>query len=404
MRNGLRWFGGVIGVLSLLPLHGRAADSPDSFLDTLNRELTVYGTVSRFSDSNLFRLPDNPQAYGIVLPAGHTRSDQFTDAGGGFDGEFTPGDQTISLQGLIDSVQYDHNTYLNHTSGLGQLTWDWKSGNTLSGDVSSTYGRSLAEFVNNRQFLKDIINQQTNSASVLWALAADLDLRLQADTRSVDHEAVIQHYQDNRKNSGTFSVEYTRGDIETFGLNYRQVKASFNDDVLSYSDKSTFGSYSYAFSSITQISAEGGYYQRTYMDTRVANFSGATGRVTVVWNATPITGITVNAFRNLGAYVNNESDYYVTDGVSTIFAWDATSTIAVNLTGTYERQNFRGSGIGVLATVRTDNVATESLSLKWAPRTWLEVTLTGGLDHRSSTDGYFTYVDRVLGAKLRLIW
>jgi hypothetical protein len=404
MGKGLRYLGVAIGLACALPFRSGASESPETFSDALSDEVTVYGSAARSWDSNLYRLPDNPQAYGIVLPPGRTRSDEFTDAGAGIDGELLPAGQSIAVRASVDQVWYEHNTYLNHTAAQGNVTWDWKSGDILSGEVVSSYGRSLAEFVNNREFEKDIIQQQTDGASVILGPAADIDIRLEVDTRSVDHDAEIQKYQDNRKNSGTVSLEYTSSDIETFGLNYRQVRAAFNDDVLSYTDKSTFASYAYQFSAVTQVSAEGGYYQRIYSDASEANFSGATGHLTLGWQATPITGLTLNVFRNLGAYVNNESDYYITDGISAVVAWSPTSTLSVDLTGTYERQNFRGSGIGVLATVRKDNVATESISVKWTPMTWVEVTLNGSLDRRGSTDGYFTYIDRVFGAKCRLIW
>jgi hypothetical protein len=360
--------------------------------------------VSEATDSNLYRIPYNAAALGIALPSGYSRSDRITDVGVGLDTDFNPAHQAISLHGEIENVRFDRNTYLDHVAGSGALTWDWQSGATLTGELSTALQRSLARFVNSRIFSKDLIDRTTNSSSVRWAFGADLAVRLVADFAAASHEAEFEKYQNNRKSSGTAALEYLLSDGDTIGLNYRQARATFRDDLLTYLDKWTYLSLSDSLGVKTRLTVDVGWHERSNVRLARAAFSGSVGHAFVIWQLTPITEATLKGWRELNAYIDNESDYYVSNGVSLALSWKPNENVRVTVNGSLDHQNYIGSGLGILATVRQDKVSAADISARWTPRQWLEVILMGGVERRSSSDAYFMYLDRIASAKLRLIW
>jgi hypothetical protein len=381
-----------------------AADLPPDLMGIDGSEVLLFGSVQRNFDSNLYRLPENPAAFGIYLPPGYSRTDQFTESGAGIDANLWPARQAVSLHLTADQVSFDRNSYLDYTAGDGLLTWDWVSGNTLSGSVSAAYTRTLADFVNNRVFAKDVIDHSVYLANLRWAVTADFAVRLRGDAAAVTQNAAIKKYEDNRGESGTITFEYARSDTLTAGLNYQETHSRFNDPIYTFTDKSTFASFSYVVSAMTTLNADAGLYRRRYSNAADGDFSGVVWHVSGLWQATPITSLTLKTWRELNAYLNEQTDYYVTNAESAAVNWSPDSTVVIALNQTLERQDYRGIGLGVLSTMRQDHVATETVSLKWNPRPWAELTLAAGAERRSSTEGYFNYRDRVERVKFRLIW
>ena len=304
----------LLALLLSIPT-SRAEDSPQ---DVVARgDVTPYAQASESTDSNLYRIPYNAAALGIVLPAGDSRSDRITDVGVGIDTNFNPVHQTISLLGQVDNVRFDRNTYLDYVGGSGALTWDWQSGATLTGESSIAFQRSLARFVNSRIFSKDLLDRSVNSSNVWWALGADFAVRLVADLTTTHHEAEIEQYQNNRKSSGILALEYAFSDGDTVGLNYKEAWARFRDDQLSYLEKWTYLSLSDSLSVKTRLAVDVGWHERSNPQLARADFSGSVGHASIVWQPTPITDVTIKGWRELNAYIDNESDYFV----STMGGW-----------------------------------------------------------------------------------
>jgi hypothetical protein len=243
-----------------------------------------------------------------------------------------------------------------------------------------------------------VVDQVEETADIRWALTSDFAIRLAADSSNVTHDARFEEYQDNRKTSGTVTAEYSVSPQTILGANYKEATATFTDAVLNYRDKSTFASASYA------ISANLGWSERVYETTSHANFSGSTAHASLAWEPSVLTVITLKGWRELGAYLNNESDYYVSNGGALAISWKPMQSTSIIIDGSKAHQDFKGSGIGVLAIVRQDDVTAGNLSMKWNPRRWVEITLADGVEHRNSSNGFFTYSDNIASIKFRLIW
>jgi hypothetical protein len=364
----------------------------------------VYATLAEMFDSNIFRIPGDPALYGVQLPPGATRSDNYTSGGVGITATVTPARQAITLDGHFNRVDYDHNSFLNHNAASGTLSWDWQAGTTLSGTVSANYASTIADFVNNRVFKRDPIDSNSEKASLRWDAAAHLAVHFSAATSKVDHQQDEQKYQDNRTEHYSTEMDYVFGPQNNLGVVYQEVQGNFADPTFSYRDKSVLGKLDYFISQNTSINIDGGWYRRNYDHTEQSNYSGAAAHFLLRWQPTPLTTIGLSADRELNAYLHNEANYYVTDGAALHIGWTPTSRWTTELIGSLEQQDYKGSGLGTLAIVRQDHLRAVTLKATWSPYRRLELNLSESFEKRQSSDNYFSYTDNLASAQVRVRW
>jgi hypothetical protein len=107
-------------------------------------------------------------------------------------------------------------------------------------------------------------------------------------------------------------------------------------------------------------------------------------------------------WHELHAYVDAESNYFVAEGESIGPTWAATEKLSFTLLATYEKQNYINSSTSVVltGTPREDNVDSEQLTVRYAPRdAWL-VNVFLRHEKRASNQYQFSFNDNIASASV----
>jgi hypothetical protein len=143
--------------------------------------------------------------------------------------------------------------------------------------------------------------------------------------------------------------------------------------------------------------------RRNYPNAAIGNFTGATGRGTLNWHPGAKTAVAITGWRDLNAYIDAQSNYFVTRGASITPSWAPTEKITTSVAVSWERQNYIGSNPTVAAgPARLDTVKSVQASATYMPSRALELDISYRREQRDSNQASLTYVDNlaVLGVRL----
>jgi hypothetical protein len=150
----------------------------------------------------------------------------------------------------------------------------------------------------------------------------------------------------------------------------------------------------YAFTDKTSLDGYVGYLRRTYPNSSFGAYGGGVGRATFTWQLTGKTQIAFGGWRELHAYIDAESDYFVAKGYSVAPSWQATEKLSFSLMGQHEDQDYIGSSTSVITLgERHDRINSGLLSAHYTPRDPLVIVLTVRRDVRESNQYLFSYND-----------
>lgn len=372
-------------------------------------------------DDNLFRLPAGLATQ--FIGAGARRNDDINQAGLGIDGQGDLSRQSFVLNALLEDNRYLHNTFLNNISGNGRGEWDWQIGNDVSGQLGAQYNRTLADFANTQIYGKDIVNVLSYFGSgrfriwPRWAVIAGA--RHSATTQS----ASALQFQNNDLDTGNFGLEYSTppddtgdesapSDVNTIGLDYRYSRAHYAHPA--ELDGSLFLTNFYeAVSSVRLtylptaklvLQGDAGYLHRNYADAAIGDFSGPIWHASLKWELSDRTQVLASGWRELKAYVEAESNYFVGKGFSIAPTWAPTERTSLAIREYWENQQFTGSSPLLIQAPRHDIVQDASAILTYTPRRALQITASFRFEHRASNQFVLAYNDNLAGLGIKLTW
>jgi hypothetical protein len=404
----------AIGVL--LALGSPAfADAPD-FRMTTDTKITrdspssiEFFVADQFTyDDNLYRLPLGVDVTTVAGPIA-TRADSFNSVSLGGNGRWFSDIQAVSLDFLADDNRFIHNDSLDNVSGKGNLEWDWQLGTYWSGQVGVSYLRELANFADTGFYSRDVVQREDYFGTVRyqvgphWALYGGF---IGADTSQT---AVPEQPFDFRSKAGTAGIEFATSSSNTVGLEYRYTNANFPQEFLlngapfnsDYDEQTTRILLKYVVSAATELDASAGYLKRDYPESRFATFSGDIWRAAVQWQPTDQVQLVLMGWRQLLAYVDAESDYFVSNGVSLAPTWIATQKLKLSLTIFRENHDYIGSSPSTIAFVsRRDKLTSAQGGLIYAPKNSLIFNLTGRYDKRESNQARFQFDETLATASV----
>lgn len=370
-----------------------------------------FAAGSLLYDDNLFRQP----AQSSLLSGSSRlhRDDLIERVSAGMQGLWSLARQTFELKAQGDGNRFEHNDNLNYVSGNAQATWDWALGGRLSGRLGADYTRSLADFANNNQVLdKDLLTQRGSFANASYQVGPRWVLHGDARWSAATHSAAVRQVDDGNIRTQKFGAEFKLSPTDSIGLNYRHSNANFTGgpDVNSrnfnrnYDESASLAWLKYALTGKTDFTGEGGYVRRNYPNGAIGNFTGATGRGTLDWHASAKTGVTVTGWRDLTAYIDSESDYFVTRGVKITPSWTPTAKITTSIALSWERQNYIGSApLAVGDLLRHDTVKSAQANLTYLPVRILELDVFYRREQRDSNRAFLTYTDNLAMFSVRLL-
>jgi hypothetical protein len=395
---GVLWAVAVPTVLSAID-DGTTApvlSGPNSF--------EVFSSAQWVYDDNVYRLPRVGVDFAELVSPTASREDHVESAELGLDGHWGFGRQSIDFAAEGNRSWYARNHNLNNTQGTASAVFNGQFGDRVSAEVGEIFSRSLANFAYTGVYVRDLVDSSepfaTGRIQVANGWIAFGGLRLGETTHSSDE----LESDDFRRRSGNVGLQYSISDENWIGGEYRYTEGNFRDavsgvidgvpfdrDYKEYTEKAILR---YLLTSKLTLNASGGYLNRSYPSSAIGAFSGDIWRGSLTWQPTAKTQLIATGWRELRAYVEDESNYFVAKGVSVAPTWNPTIRISMAIILSYEDQHFVASDLSIAAsTLRHDILRSQQVQITYTPRDFLSLTVGYQHNDRGSTFSQFEYGD-----------
>ena len=377
--------------------------SPD-----LGNRLTFSAGDTYSFDDNLFRLPSGTDLTGGGIAS---RKDHIDTINLGIDGHWFGWRQEFDVAIRAAENRFVRNTSLNNVSGTGKFTWDWLINSRLSGTAGYDFTRSLASFANTFFFAKDLVDTSDYFATGGLRLTQHWTITSGIKATDVTHSAEQRAGDEFRSRSGNLGLQYLTDEQNSFALGYGYTRAHFprlgaldgEQFDRSYKDSVEQLTVKYRFGGATQLDAKVGYIERRYPNSLFGSFSGNTWHASVTWVPTGMTQLVLAGWHELTAYLDAESDYFVSKGGSATLTWSPTVRISLSASATLNSQQYiTNSPSTVEFDSRHDNLRSYQANLSYTPRELLSLLVGYRYDLRDSNQPLLGYVDRTMFAQVVL--
>jgi Putative beta-barrel porin 2 len=369
---------------------------------------TLFAAEQLSYDDNLYRLPATANLAELV-GAGASRQELIDTVSLGTDVHWYDANQAVSLHGRADDDRFLDNEPLSNFSGQGDLTWDWRLGEKLSGQAGAQYFRALTSFASTDYYARDMVDRVDYFAGARYGLGPRFTFFGGIDGADTSLSALPERIYDFRSKAGNGGVEYASASGNTVSVEYRYTDARFptlfvlngapfNSD---YDEDIALVTVKYALSAATQFEASAGYLRRGYPYSEFAAFSGGIGRAALQWQPTDALQVVLKGWHELRAYVDSESDYFISNGGSIEPEWKATPAMTLSLALSYENHDYIGSSPSALTYAsRHDTITTQQARLTYDPAPFLTATLTYQYARRDSNRPTLDFDDNVVTANV----
>jgi exopolysaccharide biosynthesis operon protein EpsL len=358
-------------------------------------------------DDNLYRRPESAGSQA-------ERDDTIRRLSAGLAGNWQWSRQKVLVDLLAMNNAYQRNDQLDNTSGRARAEWKWRAGGAWSGAVGGDFNRTLASFSATQFRGKDLLDVTGTFASLAFRPGPRWTLKAAGRSASTEHGAEERRYDNFRTDSLTAGLFFKTAAETEIGVSARHTEGRFDRSVRvagdlfdrSYVDEVASLEFNQIYSPRTHLELSVGYLQRKYDDPALAdvnrsNVDGTIGELLLGWQAANKIELTLNGWRRLRAYLDAESEYFVSKGVSIGPTWKPTEKISVALELSYETQAYLGTSVSPQNGARMDRVHSGRLEIGYSPLRKLRFDLTGNLEKRVSNRPLLEYDSQVASAGVR---
>lgn len=377
-----------------------------------SRPLVVFVNDRLSFDDNLFRLPRSAPATaggrGVV-------SDRFNTLSLGLDALWRVGLQTISATGAVADNRFSKNDDLDNTSGDARLEWNWHLAGALSGTVGGDYHRRLADFANTQFYSRDIVTSDDYYAGVNFDVGPKWRIKGTIRNEHADHSNPDRTVDDYHARTGGVGLEYRVSDVDILGVDSHYTDVRFRQTAApaiagtdrDYDEKVMNAYINWMLGKVTAFDIGAGYVNRSYSRASLAaganrDFSGDVWHFNVTYQPDVQIGAKLKVWRDVRAYIDAESNYFVSRGASIGPTWSPVMRLLIEFEAGYEKQNFVGPAMALDATTqRRDSICYEDLRIRYDLRPRLEGGLTYRHEHRDSNAPVYAFRDQLASASLQ---
>jgi len=212
---------------------------------------------------------------------------------------------------------------------------------------------------------------------------------------------------DFHSNSGTLGIDYQSAAGNSVGWNYRRQDATFPGIVLlngepfdrDYTERAATFNLKYAPTAKTALKGSAGYLHREYPRGSIGDFSGDVWNASLDWLPGTKLHVTMSEWRELKAYLDAQSDHFVSRGRSVTCAWTPTNRVSVSFEVSSEDQDYLGtSSVVVFGPRRTDRIKAGETTLSYMSMRHWSFEVSYRLERRDSNQTLFNYDDELLRA------
>ena len=410
------WIGAGSSALADPPLLSNPPLAPNPPV-TANPTLTTDSPITRDSpnsvdwfiadqityDNNLYRLPTYLNVTTVAGPSAR-REDGYNSTTLGGNGRWFSDSQTFGFDIRADENRFLHNDALNNLSGKGNLAWDWRLASLWSGQVGVSYYRGLANFADTGYYARDVVQRYDYFGNIRYRVGPHLAIyggMIGADTKQTAVPEQIYDFHSKARNAG---IELASNSQNTLTFDYRYTDATFPQSFVlngepfnsNYREDTERVLLKYVFSAATELDVSAGYLKRDYPESNFGTFSGDIWKAALQWQPTDNLQWVLTSWRQLTAYIEAESDYFVSNGVAIAPTWIAADTLNLSLGVARESHDYINSSPSALTfATRYDRVTTEQARIVYTPTSSLTFKFTFNFEQRDSNLTRFQYNDLV---------
>jgi len=360
-------------------------------------------------DSNLFRLTDSMDVHDR-LGANASKNDYIYRTSACANGDWQLSRQELQLSAEIADNRFKRNSELNNTSTNGKINWNWNLADNWSGKLGGTVTRALGAFYNDRPIEKDIVTSYEYFGELKHIFGAHVGIFADAERVSSTHSAADRGVDEFHSNSGKLGAEYITSAQDTIGVDYQYTRADYPGEyilagvpfVRDYNQNITSLRVNYALGAKTQLNASLGYLERTYPQAHEHDYSGDEWRVSLQYQPTVKTQLQLTGWHELSAYLDSESDHFLSQGVSLIPSWSPRRKIGISALLWWEKQNYLSSSLAAITEgPREDKVKTAGANLTYSPVKYLDVLFSYRHEQHDSNHADLSFNDNLATITLK---
>ena len=344
-------------------------------------------------DDNLFRSAESDDVE--VIPGDPTdpnaptravaREDYVNLITAGVGNDFHMGQQTLRLKGRVFDARYQDNDYLDYTGGDASLQLDLRMLTALSGRLSGAYGRKLADFANTLGTDRDLIETLNYNGYLRYELGPRWSVSAGGGRIETEHDLDRRQQENLEADLGRVSIDYQTPSLHSFGIEYRYMDAKFPDAILDvnglsqsdYEENAALARFTYTATVRTQFRLSGGYVERERPNNPQGDYKGDVWRAEIDWKPRTKFSTLFAGWRELKAYTDVESDYFVSEGFSLAPTWSPTEKLIFALSVAYEDQEYINTrDLDLIGTQRNDDVLSGLFTFTYKPREQLALELS----------------------------
>jgi hypothetical protein len=371
------------------------------------KEEHLYLSEQFLYDDNLFRDAETTD----IPPGAVSREDYVNRITLGVGNDFHMGQQTLHLKGRVFDARYQDNDYLDYTGGDASAAFDFNALTALSGRLSASYNRTLADFANTLGTDRDILEGTNYSAMVRWAIGPRWSVSASGGRIETEHDLAARQNENLEADVGRVSIDYATPTFHSFGIEYRYMDAKFpnafvapgaSESASDYEENAALARFTYTATVRTQFRVSAGYVERERPADPEGRYSGDTWRAEIDWKPREKFQMLFAAWSELKAYTDVESDYFISDGYSLSPTWSPTEKLSFALTASYEDQEYLNTReLELIDGQRKDEVLAGLFTFTYKPRDALAIELSYRGSDRDSNRLIRRYDAQVAGIALR---
>lgn len=355
-------------------------------------------------DSNLFRQTNGNEQSDTLSTAAFTL---------GFNKAW--GLQRIRANATLIDYSYQENDYLSYQARNYDAAWNWSFTPRLHGLLSLDQVEQQNSFVDysastpaQRKNVRRTENQRFSlewEATGGWLALGGLSRITQTNSQSFLEQGSYE--LNNLEFGGRYvwpSGNYLQilrkkgeGEYKERRLiGFSEVPAPFNSQIDTgfRQDESEFKLY-LPLTGKSTVNARVARQERRHEHFSDRDYAATVGRLEYIWQPSGKLSLNAALRRDIAAFQNFASSYYLTDGMSLQPAWQISARTALRFKYDWERRRYEG-GIFPGLPERRDTLQVVRLSLEWMPAEWSSLSLALQQDRRNSNQDNWDYKANLL--------
>lgn len=374
--------------------------------DTLNYSV---GLTHQY-DNNLFRLPDgiNP----LPLVGKPARDDRITSATLGVKFKKTYSLQQFEAGYEHISHRYANYGFLDYEADNFRGTWRWQLTPRLRGNLTANRTQALVSF-------GDFRNYDTKNLRTTTVYRADADWHLfrngwhllgGVDSSESNNSQVFTQDTGSRITSADFGLRYLFPSASRIDFVSRSGRGSYlgrNLDPVNQLDdgfreqRNDLRIY-WLISGKSLVEGSLGYLARDNDHYASRDFSGEVGSLKWTWTPTGKLALIVSWKRDLAAFTDATSSYYLQEVYSIMPIWQVSSKLKLSFKFDRNTRDYLGPVTFLPVIARQERINSAQLVAEWTPIRAVSVSGYFTTEQRVANQTGYGYEDRIAGANVRL--